>query len=449
MDLHHSNRGRWARRFAAVAGAAILPSTVACAPPGSGYTTTAPTEPVAVRTDLGTDPIELTLYDGAGLKKIDEALIAAFTERHPNVTITARYDPDEVQAVNAPRVLASDNPPDIARIIALPAAVANRQLTELDPWADAYGWNELPEGQMAMYRVDDAAVRGTGPQYTMASGFTLTGLYYNKDLANRIGMTSPPTTVEDFEQALAAAKTAGLVPIMAGNKSAQVTFLVQMMLNASLGRDAVNDWVFNAPGATLDTPAGVDAAAVVADWAANGYFPQDTNGTDATAAAGRFAAGEALFYASGNWDAAALQTKMGGNVGFVLPPAPAGEPVLAMSDPVSNFAIPSGSDDKNAAAAFLDFLRSEAGRQAAVDAGFAPSGTGEVPATAPGSLGAQIQAAFGRLVASGGQVQFVQNATNGMSGTWLPQVQMLAAGRTTPAEMMGAVQSAYEQDLLR
>ncbi|MFD7011466.1 ABC transporter substrate-binding protein [Rhodococcus jostii] len=449
MDSHHVTRARWPRTFAALACAAILPMVAACAPPGSGNTATAPTAPVSVNTDLGTDPTELTLYDGAGLKKIDEALIAAFTERHPNVTITTRYDPDEVQAVNAPRVLASENPPDIARIIALPAAVANHQLTALDPWADAYGWNALPAGQLAMYRVDADGVRGTGPQYTMASGFTLTGLYFNKDLANRIGMTSPPTTVEQFEQTLASAKTAGLVPIMAGNKSAQVTFLVQMMLNTALGKDTVNDWVFNAPGATLDTPAAVDATAVVADWAAKGYFPGDTNGTDATAAAGRFAAGEALFYASGNWDAATLQTKMGAGVGFVLPPTRDGAPVLAMSDPVSNFAIPAGSDEKNAAAAFLDFLRSDAARQVAVDAGFAPSGIGEVPATEPGTLGAQIQAAFGRLVATDGQVQFVQNATNGMSGTWLPQVQMLAAGRTTPGQMMAAVQSAYEQDLVR
>ncbi|KOS54145.1 ABC transporter substrate-binding protein [Rhodococcus rhodochrous] len=449
MNSHHSTPARWVRRLAALAGAAVLPTVVACAPPGSGNTATVPTDPGPVSIDLGTDPIELTLYDGAGLKKIDEALVAAFTERHPNVTITARYDPDDVQAVNAPRVLASENPPDIARIIALPAAVANRQLTELDPWADAYGWNALPPGQMAMYRVDANGVRGTGPQYTMASGFTVTGFYYNKELADRIGMAEPPATVAEFERALASAKGAGLVPIMAGNKSSQVTFLVQMMLNSALGPDAVDDWVFNAPGATLDTPAAVDAAAVVADWAAKGYLPADTNGTDATAAAGRFAAGEALFYVSGNWDAATLQAKMGENVGFTLPPVPSGSPVAAMSDPVSNFAIPSGSDEKNAAAAFLDFLRSDAGRQVVVDAGFAPSGTGPVPATAPGSLGAEIQAAFDELVAADGQVQFVQNATNGMSGTWLPQVQMLVAGRTTPGEMMAAVQSAYEQDLLR
>ncbi|MCJ0894059.1 ABC transporter substrate-binding protein [Rhodococcus sp. ARC_M5] len=448
MNSHHTAGSRWMRRLAVAACAALLPTAAACAPPGSGNTTSSPAAPVEVSTDLGTEPIELTLYDGAGLKAIDEALITAFTELHPNVTITARYDPDDVQAVNAPRVISSADPPDIARIIALPAAVNNNQLTVLDPWAEAYGWNDLPAGQLAMYRVDENGVRGSGQQYTMASGFTVTGLYYNKALAREIGMTEPPSTLAEFETALASAKAAGILPIMAGNKNAQVTFAVQMMLNTYLGRDAMNDWVFNAPGVTLDTPTAVDAASVVAEWAQQGYYPEDTNGTDATTAAGRFAEGEGLFYASGNWDSSTLQTKLGDNVGFMLPPTRDGS-VLAMSDPVSNFAIPSGSDNKNAAAAFLDFLRSDAGRQVAVDAGFAPSGTGDVPATEPGSVGADVQDAFGRLVDGNGQVQFVQNATNGMTGTWLPQVQMLVADRTTPAEMMNAIQSAYEQDLLK
>jgi ABC-type glycerol-3-phosphate transport system substrate-binding protein len=365
------------------------------------------------------------------------------------VTITARYDPDDVQAVNAPRVIASTDPPDVARIIALPAAVSNHQLTDLRPWAAAYRWDQLPAGQQAMYRVDEHGVRGTGTQYTMASGFTLTGLYYNKQLAARIGMARPPASLDEFQQALGAAKSAGIVPLMAGNKSGQVTFSIQMMLNALLGRDAVNDWVFNAPRASVDTPNGVAAARIVADWAAKGYLPKDTNGTDSTNAAGRFAAGEALFYASGNWDAASLQTKMGDNVGFILPPVRDGDRPVAMSDPVSNFAIPAGSRHKNAAAAFLDFLRSEKARQVAVDAGFAPSGSGPAPTIKPGTLGAEIQAAFVTLVAADGQVQFVQNATNGMSSTWLPQAQMLVAGKTTPAAMMRAVQAAYEQDLAR
>ncbi|HYJ55919.1 MAG TPA: extracellular solute-binding protein [Mycobacterium sp.] len=449
MGTGHTSSVRRAGFVAVLSAAAVMPLVAGCAPPGSENANPGAQTPVRVNTDLGTEPVELTLYDGAGLKKVDDALIAAFTELHPNVTITARYDPDDVQAVNAPRVIASSDPPDIARVIALPGAVKNRQLTDLGPWADAYGWEQLPPGQLAMYRVDKNGVRGTGSQYTMASGFTVTGLYYNKDLAAHVGMTRPPASLHELEQSMSAAKQRGIVPLMAGNKSGQVTFSVQMMLNAILGRDAVNDWVFNVPGATVDTPGAVDAVRVVAGWAADGYFPKDTNGTDSTTAAGRFAAGEALFYASGNWDAATLQAKMGDNVGFLLPPVRDGDRPVAMSDPVSNFAIPAGSDKKNAAAAFLDFLRSEQGRQVVVDGGFAPSGSGPATLVEPDTLRAEIQRAFATLVAADGQVQFVQNATNGMSGTWLPQVQMLVAGKTTAADLTAAVQSAYEQDLAR
>lgn len=441
-------RGRLARNLAGLA--VVVPMAVACSAPGSGSgASEEQVTPSEVSIDLGDDPIELTLYDGAGLKAIDEALIEAFTEQHPNVTITTRFDPDDVQAQNAPRVLASDDPPDIARIIALGDIVGNGQLTNLDPWAEEYGWGELPEGQLAMYRVSEDGVRGTGSQYSLASGFVVTGFYYNKAVAEQVGIGGPPTTVEELEEDLAAAKDAGVVPIMAGNQTGQVTFAVQMMLNNSLGREAVNDWVFNTPGATLDTAEGVQAVEIVANWAEKGYFPADTNGTDGTAALGRFARGEALFFPSGNWDAASLQDQMGDNVGFVLPPAGDADGSLAMSDPVSNFGIPARADEKDAAAAFLNFLLSPEARQVVVDAGFAPSGTGQPPSTEAGSLNAEIQEAFAGLVEADGQVQFVQNATSGINATWLAQTQLLVAGRTAPEAYLEAVQADYEEELGR
>jgi ABC-type glycerol-3-phosphate transport system substrate-binding protein len=120
-----------------------------------------------------------------------------------------------------------------------------------------------------------------------------------------------------------------------------------------------------------------------------------------------------------------------------------------MSDPASNFAIPAGSDAKDAAAAFLDFLRSEEARQVVADAGFAPSGTGAVPTTEEGSVSSQIQEAFAQLVEAEGQVQFIQNATNGMTATLNSEVQRLVDGSTTPEDLLGAVQAKYEDELGR
>lgn len=446
-----THRARMPHRPLAVAALAVTTfALAACAPPGSDQeATSSDAAPTEVSTDLGDEPIELVLYDGAGLKPVDDALIEAFTEQHPNVTITTRFDPDDVQAQNAPRVLSSDDPPDIARVNALADIVGNGQLTELTPWAEAYGW-DIPAGQLANYTVDDDGVRGSGAQYTVASGYVLTGLYYNKDLAARIGMTEPPSTVEDLEAALAQAKDAGLTGIMTGNQTGQGTFSVQMMLNNQLGREAINGWVFNEAEATIDTPGAVEAVQTVAEWVDAGYFNADANGTDNSQALGRFVGGESLFYASGNWDAASIQEQMGDTVGFVPPPAGAeAGGYLAMSNPVSNFAIPAGSDQKDAAAAFLDFLLTVEARQVLVDQGFAPSGAGEAPQTEAGSLNEAIQTAFADLVEADGQVQFVQDATSGINTTWTAQTQLLFEGRTTPEEYLAAIQADYEEELGR
>ena len=444
----HDLARRTGRRSAVGLMLAAAAGLAACSTPGSGSTGgETQVDASEVSTDIGDGEIELTLYDGAGLKAIDEALIAAFEDKHPNVTVTTRFDPDDVQAQNAPRVLASDDPPDIARINALADIVGNGQLTNLDPWAAAYGWDELPEGQLAMYRVSDEGVRGSGSQYTLASGFVLTGLYYNKQVADEVGVGDTPTTVAELEEDLAAAKDAGVTPIMAGNQGGQVAFAVQSMIDNAAGRAPVNDWVFNVPGATIDTPEALSGVETVAGWAEKGYFNDDTNGTDATGALGRFTSGESLFFFSGSWDASALQDQMGDNVGFVLAPAGDSGSPLGMSDPVSNFGIPAKSDQKNAAAAFLDFLTSPEARQIVVDTGAGPSGTGEPPTTEPGTLKAEVQAAFATLVDSDGQVQFVQNATSGISADWVSQSQELVAGRVSPADYLANIQAAYEEDL--
>jgi ABC-type glycerol-3-phosphate transport system substrate-binding protein len=234
---------------------------------------------------------------------------------------------------------------------------------------------------------------------------------------------------------------------MAGNQGGQVAFAVQSMIDNAAGREPVNDWVFNVPDATIDTPEALSGVETVADWAEKGYFNDDTNGTDATAALGRFTAGESLFFFSGSWDASALQDQMGDDVGFVLAPAGDSGTSLGMSDPVSNFGIPAKSDQKNAAAAFLDFLTSPEARQIVVDTGAGPSGTGEPPTTEPGTLKAEVQAAFAALVDSDSQVQFVQNATSGISADWVAQTQELVEARVSPADYLANIQAAYEEDL--
>ena len=60
---------------AALAAIFIAGSLTACGP-GSASSSRSDTNPTEVSTDLGNKKYELTLWDGAGLKAVDEALIA-------------------------------------------------------------------------------------------------------------------------------------------------------------------------------------------------------------------------------------------------------------------------------------------------------------------------------------------------------------------------------------
>lgn len=449
--MQHPSSGRRFGRRAVIIGAALATVAISgCGAPGASTGEASTAAPSSVSTDASTMSAQLVLYDGAGLKTVDDGLIAAFNKLYPNIKITTRFDPDNVQATNAPRVLASDNPPDIARINALSDSVQANVLTPLTPWQKAYGWDKsIPGGQMSQYTVDSSGVRGTGTQYSLASGFTVTGVYYNKQLMAKLGISDAPTTVEQLEADMAKAKAGGVQPIMAGNQTGQIVTSLQFMLNDQLGSDAIDGWIYHKPGASIDTPKSVAAAQIISDWAKKGYFPSDTNGTDATTALGRFVKGEGLFYLSGNWDAKSLQTAMGSNVGFSLPPQDSAGKTYAMSDPMTNFGIPAKSKNKDAAAAFLNFLLTPQARQIAVDNGFAPSGSGDVPSVTAGSLNAGVQKAFASLIESDGQVQYLQNATSGITAVVNAQIQLLVAGKTSPADMMKALQSDYEQELAK
>ncbi len=69
-----------------------------------------------------------------------------------------------------------------------------------------FGWDEWPVPQLNQNRVAEDGARGAGSLYAMGLNYSLTGIFYNKQLAEQIGMTAPPQTVAEFEDPLAKAK---------------------------------------------------------------------------------------------------------------------------------------------------------------------------------------------------------------------------------------------------
>jgi raffinose/stachyose/melibiose transport system substrate-binding protein len=430
-----------------------LLALAACSSPGGSQGVSASEAKVtSVSTAVPKGDVTLKLYDGQGLSKVDDALSAAFTKKYPNIKIDPTYDPDDVTTQNQPRQLASASPPDLIRVISVTSGVKNNLLTNLDAYAKAYGWDKLPPSQLAQFRADKG-VAGSGSLYAKASGFTMTGLYYNKALAKQIGMTAAPTSVAGLEALMAKAKTDGLTPMVVGNKQGGAVFPYQLLLNSSMGPDKVAAWVFNAPDATIDTPESVAAAQKVLDWNDRGYLPKGINGLDATGADGLFAGGKAVFYPWGNWAATNMDTTMAGNVGFMpMPPVTDGGQVAAMSDAATSFGIPVKSKNKDAAALFLNFLSSDEARQIAVDNGFMPTGADSqaAPQVKAGSVLTDVVAGFSAVSAGNGQVPFVQNATAGISNQgWNPESQLLMGGKGSAADFVKNIQTKYEEELSR
>jgi multiple sugar transport system substrate-binding protein/raffinose/stachyose/melibiose transport system substrate-binding protein len=241
--------------------------------------------------------------------------------------------------------------------------------------------------------------------------------------------------------------------MVVANKEGGGVFPYQLLINSSMGPEAVSKWVFNAPGATITTAESVAAAKQVDDWNKAGLFPPSVNALDATAADAIFAGNKGVFFPWGNWDAANLDKTMPGQVGFMpMPPVKAGGQIRAMSDAATAFGIPSKSSNKDASAAFLNFLSSDEARQIAIDNGFMPSGLASqaAPTIKAGSVLTDVTKGFADVSGAGGQVPFVQNATAGISNrAFTPEMQLLLGGSSTPQQFVSNVQAKYEEEVKR
>ena len=110
--------------------------------------------------------------------------------------------------------------------------------------------------------------RGAGPLWAMGVNYSLTGVFYNKALAAKIGMTSPPKTLADLDAILAKAKAAGITPIdqFNGGATGGLLFPLQQLMAVYGPPGPINDWIFDKAGANINTPsnlAGGDASAEV------------------------------------------------------------------------------------------------------------------------------------------------------------------------------------------
>lgn len=461
-------RHRWSWLALAVTAALVA----GCAGPGAESTTTtaAPSTSTSETTDdsgatttsmaemagpsCGEDEVVLNAYFETGFD-LPLSLADEFTNQYPNVTWDIKQDQFTNLMNSTPRLLDGDNPPDLIRLPTMVSLVADDLLKNLDDYATAFGWDGWPPAQLSQNRVADDGTRGSGSLYAMGLNSSLTGVFYNRELAAQIGMNEPPKTVAEFDALLANASSQGLLPIMAWNATASgggLAFPLQQLMAAYGPTGPINEWIFQKPGATINTESNLAAAEHLQTWIESSYFPEDANAIEYTDANARFGAGEGVFMFNGDWQNAVYDTDLGENVGFfVFPPLEEGGSLAAMSAPLT-FGIAADAPNADCAAFFFNWVATnETARQINVDIGGSnPGGPADlpIPPAAEGSVTNETLAAGGAVAQDNGQMDFIANATGAIFAEgWTPELQEMIGGVETAAGMLEAVQTEYESQL--
>ena len=436
-----------------VEASAAAPSTA----PSAGAPSEAPSASAAASgPSCGTGPVTLNAYFETGFD-IPFKLSEEFTKQYPNVTWDIKQDQFTNLMTATPRLLSGDTPPDLIRLPSMVSLVKDGLLKNLDEYASAFGWDQWSAAQLAQNRVAEDGTRGSGSLYAMGLNYSMTGVFYNKELATKIGMTAPPTSVAEFDALLAKAKDAGELPIMQWNATASgggLAFPLQNLMAAYGPTPPINDWIFQKTGSTIDTPSNLTAAEHLEGWVKSGYFPKDANAIEYTDANARFGKGEGVFMFNGDWQNATYDKDLPNNVGFfVFPSAQPGGSVAAMSAPLT-YGIATQAKNADCAAFFFDWVaRNETARQINVDIGGSnPGGPTDlpVPSAASGSVTNETLAAGNEVAKDDGGMDFIANATGSIFAQgWTPELQKMIGGKQDAAGLLKAVQAEYEKELSR
>jgi raffinose/stachyose/melibiose transport system substrate-binding protein len=425
--------------------AVLLPALLlaACGTPGGDEPEPPPRDaPTARKVDVAkAGPVTLTVWDQevrGGQRRQIARLNAAFEERYPNVTIERVAKSFTDLNTTLKLAVSGDRAPDVVQAnqgrSVMGQLVKGGLLRPLDSYAEAYGWaDRYPPVLLDLNRFsEDGETFGEGNLYGLSQMGEIVGVFYDRER-----VPEPPATFADFEAGLRKGDIAfGNLDRWPGIHE------FQAVQNAFAPPEAVRDFVFGRESASFDTPENQEAAAKLQQWARDGRFTPDVNGTGYNAAWQAFTEGKGRFLIAGTWLLADLTEAMGDRVGFMLmPPREDGGPPVALGGESLPFAVTAKSEHPDVAAAYIDFLTNADAARVLVETGNLPA----MPASTQPSTraGTEVFEAWAALSEAEGLVPYLDYATPTFYDDLTGAVQRLLAGRVEPAEFTSDLQADY------
>jgi raffinose/stachyose/melibiose transport system substrate-binding protein len=435
----------------AVALIAALAVVAGCGGDGEeGAATTGAATEAADPSQLG--DVTLVVWDQevrGGQAEAIKKLNQQFQQKYPNIKLQRSAKSFTDLQTTLKLAASGPNPPDVIEVnngySAMGPLVEAGLLKPLDEYAERYGWSDrYSEGLLKMNRfTEDGKSFGTGNIYGVPIVGEVVGVYYNKAKLGELGLEAP-STFEAFEAALEQAKGAGEIPIQFGNldKWPGIHEYEEVQLQLA-DKEAASDFIFGASGANFDSDENLEAAQMLRAWAQKGYFTPGYAGLGYDPSWQQFGQGKGVFLITGSWLTADLRKALGDDVGFFLLPPREGGSLATLGGEGLPWAISSKTEgnEAEAAAAYIDFLTSDAAMQVYAESGQLPATSAEV--TVPSGLETEVFDAWTKANTENAIVPYLDWATPTMYDTLTAAIQELMAGKTSPEQFVSKIGSDY------
>lgn len=346
------------RRFMAI-GATLAIVLAACSSANPGTSTPPASEAAASQPAASTgggEVVNLTIesWRNDDLAIWEDQIIPAFEAKYPNIKVTfSPTAPADYNGVLNTK-LEAGNAGDLITCRPFDASLALFQAGHLASLNDLPGLANFGDVAKSAWITDDGSDAFCVPMASVIHGFI-----YNVEAFEKLGVTAPPATVEEFTALLDKIKTDGTyTPLAMGTKdqweSATMGF---QNIGPNLWKGEEGRKALIAGTAKLTDAPYVETLKQLAGWAP--YLPSDFEGIAYPDAQQYFVSGKAAIYPAGSWDISFFEGQ-GMKIGFFGPPVQKAGDTCYISDH-TDIALGMNAKTANAdeARTFLDWVASD------------------------------------------------------------------------------------------
>lgn len=230
-----------------------------------------------------------------------EELIAEYEESHPGVTIemTTSADADTILSTR----MASDDTPDI-----FTASPNSELFSKVDSGyvmdlSDTGIMDHIQQGAREQWKYN-------GGEYAATISYNCSGIWYNKDIFEKLEMEVPETW-EELMELCQKLESSGYTPFVSAGKEVSITDRYLQVFLASTMGDAYADFQQDSKAGTIDAEKGYgESLKKMAEKMLQmvSYSQEDILGTDQDSATANFANGEGAMMIGGSWLLASIRS---------------------------------------------------------------------------------------------------------------------------------------------